>query len=139
LTGKPKKDILESHMKNTGKIFIRLPAFFIMAVSFYLSSRSTLPGIPLFPHADKIVHFVCFGALSAAWAFWFSLETWKNRKWRCALLCVLFTSLYGFLDEFHQSFVPGRSADILDWIADTAGAFPGSLIGLGLLRRITRS
>jgi VanZ family protein len=116
------------------KILIRIPALFIMAVSFYLSSLSTVPGIPLFPHADKIVHFVCFGALSAAWAWWFSPESWKEHTWRRVLLCVLFTSLYGLLDEFHQSFVPGRSCDIFDWIADTAGSLPGSLIGLRILR-----
>jgi VanZ family protein len=34
-------------------------------------------------------------------------------------------SAYGATDEWHQSFVPGRSADIHDWFADTAGALIG--------------
>ena len=29
---------------------------------------------------------------------------------------------YGATDEWHQSFVPGRSTELADWIADTAGA-----------------
>ncbi|MEZ4273606.1 MAG: VanZ family protein [Myxococcota bacterium] len=33
------------------------------------------------------------------------------------------TILYGLVDEFHQSFVPGRSPDLLDALADAAGAF----------------
>ena len=37
-------------------------------------------------------------------------------------------SAYGATDEWHQSFVPGRSSDIHDWYADSAGA----LIGAGV-------
>lgn len=33
-----------------------------------------------------------------------------------------FCAVYGALDEWHQSFVPGRDADFLDWTADVAGA-----------------
>ena len=32
---------------------------------------------------------------------------------------------YGITDEFHQSFVPGRSADLQDLYADIAGAILG--------------
>lgn len=34
----------------------------------------------------------------------------------------IFTVLYGLSDEIHQQFVPGRSADVLDWFADILGA-----------------
>ena len=33
---------------------------------------------------------------------------------------------YAVSDEWHQSFVPGRSADVLDWYADAAGALLGA-------------
>jgi VanZ family protein len=33
---------------------------------------------------------------------------------------------YGATDEWHQSFVPGRSADVRDWFADAAGALLGA-------------
>jgi len=45
-----------------------------------------------------------------------------------ALLAFLITSGYGAFDEFHQWFVPGRSADVADWLADSTGA----VIALGL-------
>jgi VanZ family protein len=32
------------------------------------------------------------------------------------------------LDELHQLFIPGRSCDILDWTADTAGVIIGVII-----------
>ena len=38
------------------------------------------------------------------------------------IVSLSFCSLYGASDEWHQSFVPGRDADILDWLADTLGA-----------------
>ena len=39
-----------------------------------------------------------------------------------ALIGLAIASAYGVTDEFHQSFVAGRTADIHDWYADTAGA-----------------
>lgn len=35
---------------------------------------------------------------------------------------MLLASLYGAVDELHQATVPGRSADVADWVADTLGA-----------------
>jgi VanZ family protein len=46
---------------------------------------------------------------------------------RVAALALAIAAAYGIFDELHQSFVPGRSADILDWFADVCGA----LIGIG--------
>ena len=40
---------------------------------------------------------------------------------RGAVLALLITIGYGAFDEFHQWFVPGRSADVLDLLADAGG------------------
>jgi VanZ family protein len=45
-----------------------------------------------------------------------------------AALAFAIAAGYGMLDEFHQWFVPGRSADLADWYADATGA----LTGIGL-------
>jgi VanZ family protein len=42
---------------------------------------------------------------------------------KAIMLAFLITSAYGASDEFHQSFVPNRSCDVLDWAADTFGGF----------------
>jgi VanZ family protein len=34
----------------------------------------------------------------------------------------IFSVVYGVLDEYHQKFVPGRTADVYDLLADTGGA-----------------
>jgi VanZ family protein len=41
---------------------------------------------------------------------------------RIALATVAFCVAYGVSDEFHQSFVPGRTPDVADIYADAAGA-----------------
>jgi VanZ family protein len=44
-------------------------------------------------------------------------------------------SAYGLTDEVHQAFVPNRSADPRDWLADTAGALAGAIVVVAFLRR----
>lgn len=45
---------------------------------------------------------------------------------RTAFLGVLFTTLYGVSDEYHQMFVPGRSAEMYDLFADAIGGAAGA-------------
>jgi VanZ family protein len=39
-----------------------------------------------------------------------------------AIWAVVLVSGFGVSDEVHQSFTPGRSMEIADWVADTLGA-----------------
>ncbi len=50
------------------------------------------------------------------------------RTARAALLALALASLYGASDELHQAFVPTRSCDPRDWLADTLGAGLGALL-----------
>ena len=43
-----------------------------------------------------------------------------------ALASAAQVTLYGVVDEIHQSFTPGRSSSVFDWLADTAGGFLGA-------------
>ena len=54
--------------------------------------------------------------------------------WRRAILAtrdlatwsvVAGVSVIGALDEWHQRIVPGRSADLFDWVADVVGVWLG--------------
>jgi VanZ family protein len=42
-------------------------------------------------------------------------------RWTWVLATILLISAYASLDEFHQSFVPGRTAAVTDVMIDTAG------------------
>ena len=44
------------------------------------------------------------------------------------VLILMITTAYGLTDEFHQRFVPGRTADVRDLAADTIGALFGILL-----------
>lgn len=101
-----------------------LPAIAITLTSIILSSMPTIRQMPTFWNADKLVHLVCFGGL----AFWVAFATdnadrGNLYRW---LIPVIITSLYGACDEIHQSFTPGRSCSVFDWLADTIGAMLGS-------------
>jgi VanZ family protein len=90
------------------------PPLLLAAVIFYISSRSTVPA-PEFPGADKMGHFVIYavlGWLLARAAVLTGISLW----W-----AVAFGVLYGATDEIHQAYVPGRSSEFLDWVADSAG------------------
>jgi VanZ family protein len=50
---------------------------------------------------------------------------WRPRR---AVYCILGAALYSLTDEFHQLFVPGRHASLLDCGLDTLGAALAMLI-----------
>lgn len=87
----------------------------IALLLFFSSSRSHVmsPGITRID--DKFAHFAVYGLLG-------TLVCRLGCGWRAAGWALLVASAYGASDEWHQSFVPGRSTDLRDWIADTLGA-----------------
>jgi VanZ family protein len=95
------------------------PLIAYMAVIFYLSS---LPEVPLPGDVgDKQMHSLgyAFLGLLAVRAVAGGLPARVTP--RVALLAMLITVGYGATDELHQSFVPGRSAEIYDLFADAVG------------------
>jgi len=100
-----------------------IPAMAVMAVIFLVSSQ---PGdqlyLPKYLTYDKAWHMLEYGILAAASLF--ALQPFASQSHRAAIALgvVCFAGLYGLSDEFHQSFVPLRTACLADVIADTLGA-----------------
>ena len=90
----------------------------IAGVIFYLSSLSfsVSPGVSWMSYAYHIIIF----ALLAFFLFVSFKGTGKIKVWQ-VLLVIFFVFVYAASDEFHQSFVPGRHAGLLDWLVDTSG------------------
>ncbi len=106
-----------------------IPALLYMALIWSVSSMST-PDFPVraFPFRDKGVHAVLYAGLAFLVAH-ACLRSFEGRaRIRIALVACFVTIMWGFLDEVHQAFVPGRSADLADLFADGIGALGGSSI-----------
>ena len=91
-----------------------------MSVIFLLSAQSSIHIPSMFFMQDKALHSLLFGALGFFCSLLVMGDVSKPTFWH-VLVVVLLVMGYGGLDEFHQSFVPGRAPDILDLMADALG------------------
>jgi VanZ family protein len=79
------------------------------------------------PGWTSMAHFALYFILGAL----LFLACGTLRNWRHSniyLFAVIIGILYGMTDEMHQSFVPGRMMDALDWLVDCLGVSTGTLI-----------
>lgn len=107
-----------------------------------LFTLTSLPsGIALETHdvSDKVLHFGAYGLLSV---FLYLNLTFQNKfkllKDYPAIFTVCIASIYGLFDEIHQMFVPGRSAEFLDWMADLSGSLTAVFITKYLLEQLKK-
>lgn len=106
------------------------PAIAQMAVIFIASS---IPDVGALPGgvSDKGAHALGYGILSALLLRALARGRFAGVTWKTAVVSVFLATLYGASDEFHQMFVPGRSPDIHDVLADATGAaLAACLLGL---------
>jgi VanZ family protein len=99
------------------------PAVLWVTVLFALSEFREVPE-PFEPLAginDKVIHVLLYTVLGAALAWGRHVGPLRPPHWVLLLAGVL----YGALDEWHQSFVPGRTPSVGDWVADLAGVVLG--------------
>jgi VanZ family protein len=89
---------------------------------FVLSAQSTLPTLPGAP-SDKLEHFIAYAVLGALVVWAMVRGDWRRVTFRIVILATLCCTIYGWTDEFHQLFVPGRQYDLHDLLADGTGAF----------------
>ena len=78
---------------------------------------------PSFPGADTIAHFSFYGVMGFLFVLWrreIGTGTAAAVVW-----AAIFAALFGAVDEFHQQWIPGRSMDLLDWVADFTGGVAG--------------
>ena len=97
-----------------------------MGLIFFLSSRPDLPNfVPGLPGLEEIGgHLTAYGVLAAL--LWWALRG-SAVRYPATWALVLAVS-YGATDEFHQSFVPGRTMSLSDLMVDLIGASAALLI-----------
>jgi len=92
-----------------------------MGFLFYLSHQPSIEAPMLFAYQDKVFHAGVYGVLGMLLLAALPRAA-TGYSWRQVRISTVIASLYGISDELHQSFVPGRSTEVLDWLADTIGA-----------------
>lgn len=103
---------------------LRLAGLIIVAgMIFYISSQPAVPTPPLFPHQDKVFHFLEFAGLGLM--VFLNRDSWGRRPLPVMVLLVV---VYALSDEIHQSFVPGRDCSAADLAADAAGGVTALLL-----------
>jgi VanZ family protein len=109
-------------------------AVVVLWLAFQLSLTSIpgemLPPLPGF-RIDWVAHFCMYFGLAFLIA-----RAWRASGWRAALLAGAWLALLalGALDEWHETFIPGRGAEWVDWLMDGSGAAAGLAAGTFMLR-----
>lgn len=98
----------------------------LFCLVIYIQSANPSPGqIPSIPFIDKVLHFIAYGIMGILfYRAYRTLRVGENMR-LLILLSVVSATLYGISDEYHQSFVPFREADVMDVVADFFGSACG--------------
>jgi VanZ family protein len=109
-------------MKPIYKTIFIAPAIIASIAIFIVSQMSHPPMINFgIEWNDKLLHLMAYFIYGLSLIVLF-LGGFNNIQVKKAIWFVLiFGALFAISDEIHQSFVPGRDADIFDWLADCIG------------------
>ncbi len=116
------------HSMAVPQSYLILP-FLYMGIIFLLSSISgddSLKIVDPFTGAIKTIiyngaHIPLFALL--AWLWCWTLAGWNISLSGRLMLAFCLTTTYGIVDEWHQSFTPGRDTSFLDVMLDMLGAY----------------
>lgn len=106
------------------------PPILWMAFVLVMTSWPQLDLSPLSNGGDKVAHFGAYAVMGLLTRRALGTSTGPVRP---VLVVVATIAVLGLLDELHQAWIPGRSTELADWIADTSGGLVGSLVAPLLL------
>lgn len=100
----------------------------VATLCFLSSVSKTMPeGGTEIPHIDKVLHFGYFFGGGIILSTYLLLKKRAGSSIAInSLIPLAVLAIIGALDEYHQTFTPGRSGnDPFDWLADVLGAAVG--------------
>ncbi len=94
---------------------------------------SSIPDLRIIPQwhltwKDKISHFVEYAIFALLFLLMLKQENRITNHKKTFLTVLFFGLLLAIIDELHQLFIPGRSTDVLDIVADSFGIVIVSII-----------
>ena len=113
-----------------------LPPLAWMGMLFYLSAQSDIP-CPSGPLLQQLYerggHALAYAIL--AWLYLRALRRTIHNGVVLRLVSAGLAVVYALSDEYHQTFVPGRSGDLTDLLVDSAGVCGAMLLSWWLERQ----
>ncbi len=107
-------------MKVPGKWKRSIPVIVYSLAIVIESAQSKAPVPDLgFEMQDKLYHLAGYTLYGLLLTYALRATSWHWK--RVVMFTLLIGALFAASDEWHQYFVPGRSCDIFDWIADVCG------------------
>lgn len=110
------------HLPRQNRFQVYVPLVIWMSFIFFLSSQPTLPGPPtvIWDFAFKklahiFVYFTLYRLMFRATSYDIKSST------KASMVAFALAILYSVSDEFHQSFIPGRTPTGKDILFDTLG------------------
>lgn len=111
--------------KITDSISLWGPVLVYMIFIYILSSRQPVKSITLLQGSDKIFHIGEYSILGFLLCRAIKSSFHSMNKFIIMFISIIIGVLYGIFDEIHQYFVPYRTADVFDAIADFGGTSLG--------------
>ena len=106
------------------QLFLWAPVVIYMGAIFYVSS---IPEPPIPVGTDKPLHGLVYLGLAVVVVRALAGGLPRRIGVGLAVAGMLITTGYGATDEVHQLFVPGRSGEVNDLMADAGGALAGTI------------
>jgi VanZ family protein len=106
---------------------------FLLALTSW-PSPPEVPVVSSIPDFDKVVHATLYGV--QGFLLYFAIR-WPGQR---PLLVRVLTvggllALFGALDEVHQIWIPGRSAEVADALTDAIAGFAGAVVAAAVAVR----
>lgn len=127
-------DLIAAWLPRKPAVFLCLTIIWVVTLWFLSAGHPAPKNAPSIPHLDKLAHFIYFLGGGAAMAAFAGLKWGEMSRKYIFLGVLLICCVIGRLDEYHQSFTPGRTGnDTGDWVADTLGGGAGGWLTAFLL------
>ncbi len=111
------------------KLFLIYIPLVVHWISIFILTSLPSDSLPHFAFHDKIKHFIAYFILSVLLTLFLAAqEKFIALKAEFAKYAFVIAIVYSTFDEIHQIFIPGRDAEIWDWMANLLGIILGIFV-----------
>ena len=114
--------------RRRGGFFIHVAPAVLYVVAVFYGGSAPVADIPRPLGPDKLVHLLGFAGMQFVWLRAIRFQLPEMSLKRQLLWATLVASALGAALELYQTALPYRSAELLDWVADTVGAVMAAVV-----------